>query len=247
MAMVLFLEILHLSQPSNLSWFWSQNKEVFSARNLMFCHVNTQMVLLPYHFFLFRNLSSRKSGTSHQSLNSFLELLPEALHQLWQKTFSFLCSKVNRSGNLKSLSIKDSAQIRVVREHLPNINLTYTREPQHWRFCSLTRVRKFFQINSVQRSLRLANVSLKSGRTCIDTYHGILDCSDFHLQPFSRFPSLLDLARTFLSLKHMFSCTNVRNKLLSISKISADVFSLCFKMSLHSQFLNFLIEEVKIG
>ena len=51
---------------------------------------------------------------------------------------------------------------------------------------------------------------LKYGRTCIDNSHGALDCNDFHLQPFSRFPSLLDLARISLPVKHTFSCTKVR-------------------------------------
>ena len=32
--------------------FWSQNKGVSSAKNLMFCHVHAQMVLSRYHFFL---------------------------------------------------------------------------------------------------------------------------------------------------------------------------------------------------
>ena len=125
-----------------------------------------------------------------------------------------------------------SAQTRVVREHLPNFNLTFTRELPHRRSCSLTRLRKFFQIHSVQLSPQLAFVCLKYGRTCIDNCHGAFDCNDFHLQPFSRFTSLLDLAQIFLPVKHMFSCTQVRrNKLHSFSKISADVFSLLyFKM-----------------
>ena len=55
-----------------------------------------------------------------------------------------LGSQVNRSNNLNSLSIKGSAQMRVVREHLPNIILTLTRESQHRRSCSLTRVWMFF-------------------------------------------------------------------------------------------------------
>ena len=85
--------------------------------------------------------------------------------------------------------------------------------------------------------------------TCTDNSHGALDCNGFHRQPFSRFPSLLDLARIFLPVKHMFSCTKVRrNKLHPFNKISADVFSLrYFKRSLHSQFLNFLIGEVVRG
>ena len=139
--------------------------------------------------------------------------------------------------------------MRVVREHFPDIYLTFTREPQHRRSFSLTRIRKFFQIHSVQRSPQLAHVCLKYGRTCVDNSHGALDCNDFHLQPFSRFSSLLDLARIFLPVKHMFSCTKVRrNKLRPFSKILADVFSLLsFKMSFHSQFLDFLVEEVLLG
>ena len=54
------------------------------------------------------------------------------------------------------------------------------------------------------RSPQLAYVCLKYGRTCIDHCHGALDCNDFHLQQFSRFPSLLDLALIFLPVKHIF-------------------------------------------
>ena len=52
-----------------------------------------------------------------------------------------------------------------------------------------------------------------------------------------------------MPVKHVFSCTKVRwNKLHSFSNTSADVFSLLyFKVRLHSQFLNFLIEEVLLG
>ena len=51
-----------------------------------------------------------------------------------------------------------------------------------------------------------------------------------------------------MPVKHMFSCTKVwRNKLHSFSKISADVFSLLYFKSLHSQSLNCLIEEVLLG
>ena len=49
----------------------------------MFCHVKTQIVLLPYHFFLFEffRLDSRRH---HNNLGILvLELLPEALYQLW--------------------------------------------------------------------------------------------------------------------------------------------------------------------
>ena len=37
------------------------------------------------------------------------------------------------------------------------------------------------------------------------------DCNDFHLQPFSRCSSLLDLTWIFLTVKHLFSCTDVTN------------------------------------
>ena len=146
----------------------------------MFCQVNTQIVLLPCHFFsfFFLSLSSRNSG-NHNILGFFLELLPEALYQLWRETLSLLRSQVNWSCNLKSLPVKDSAQIRVVREHFPDINLTFTRATAQ----ALTRVRKFFQIHSVQRSPQLAYVCLKYGRTCIDNCHGALDCKDFHHFP----------------------------------------------------------------
>ena len=118
--------------------------------------------------------------------------------------------------------------------------MTFTREPQHRRSCSLTRTRKFFQIHSVQRAPQLAYSCLKYGRSGIDNCHGAHDCNDYHLQPSARFPSLLDFARIFLPVKHIFSCTKVRrNKLHPFSKISPDVFSLLFfKISPRSQFLD---------
>ena len=48
---------------------------------------------------------------------------------------------------LKVNTIKDCTQVRVVRKQLPNIYLTFTRNPQHKCSCPLTRVRKFFQRN----------------------------------------------------------------------------------------------------
>ena len=99
----------------------SQNKEVYSAKNLRFCHVRTQMVLLPCHFFLLEafRLESREIPTI---LVFFFSC---ALTR--RITFSLLCSQVNWSGNLKSLPIKDSAHVRVFRKYLQNINLTFTR------------------------------------------------------------------------------------------------------------------------
>ena len=106
----------------------------------MFGDVNSQMVLLPYHFFFFEVFRSNSRGHHSDLWILFLELLPEALYQLWRESFNLLCFQVNWSGNLKSLSTKDSAQIRVVRDHLPNIHLTFNREPQHRCSSSLTRV-----------------------------------------------------------------------------------------------------------
>ena len=176
----------------------------------MLCHVNTRRTISSF----LKSFVSKVGDITTILVFFFLELLPEALYQLWRETFSLLWSEVNWSCNLKSLPIKDSAQMRVVREHLPNINLTFTREPQHRCSCLLTRIRKFFPVHRVQRSPQLAYVCLKYG-----------------------------------PVKHMFSCTKVRrNKLLSFSKISADVFSLLyFKMSLHSHLLNFFIEKILLG
>ena len=165
--------------------------KMLPAKNLMFCHVNTKVVLLSHHFFASAALVSRKVGVITTIMGFFF--LNFCHKTCSEKTFSLLCSQVNWSGKLKSWPIKDTAQIRVVREHLPNINLTSTRKPRHMRSCSLTRVQNFFQIRSVQRSPQLAYVCLKYGRTCIDNSQGGLDCNDFHLQPFARFPSLLNL------------------------------------------------------
>ena len=72
------------------------------------------MVLLPYHFFLLEAFRLASRGHHNNLGILFLELLPEALHQLRRETFSLLCSQDNRNGNLKSLLVKDSGQIRAV-------------------------------------------------------------------------------------------------------------------------------------
>ena len=53
------------------------------------------MVLLPYHFFLFEVFRLECRGHHNNFGIIFLELLPEALYQLWRETFSRLCYQVN--------------------------------------------------------------------------------------------------------------------------------------------------------
>ena len=43
--------IVPFFQKPNLSWFWSQNKEMFTTKNLIFCYGQAQTALLPYDFF----------------------------------------------------------------------------------------------------------------------------------------------------------------------------------------------------
>ena len=62
LAVVLFLEVLYLFQPPNLSWFSSQKKEVFSTKDLALCHGQAQIVLLPKHFSLPMALRSNSRG-----------------------------------------------------------------------------------------------------------------------------------------------------------------------------------------
>ena len=151
----------------------------------MIRHGHTQMALLPYHFFLFEIFRLESRGHHNDLGILFLELVPEALYQLWRETFSLLCSKVYWSCHLKSLPIKDGAQIRVVREHLPNIYSTFTRKPQHMCSCLLTRIWRFFQIHSVFWPRQLAYACLKYGRTSIDNCHGALTAM---ISTFNHFP-----------------------------------------------------------
>ena len=72
------------------------------------------MVLLPYHFFLFEAFRRNSRGRPNNLGILFLELVPEALQQLWRETPSLLCSKVFCSCHLKFLPIKDGALIRIV-------------------------------------------------------------------------------------------------------------------------------------
>ena len=94
-------------------------------------------------------------------------------------------------------------------------------------------------------SFNLLKICLKDGRASINNCHRALDRNNFNPQPFARCPSLLDFARIFLPIKHIFSCSKIwRTKLHLFSKISTDIFSLLnFKMSPHGQFLNFFIEQ----
>ena len=59
----------------------------------MLCHGQTQMVLLPYHFFRLEALRSNIRNIT-TILGFFLEFEPKLLQQLWRETLSFLCFKV---------------------------------------------------------------------------------------------------------------------------------------------------------
>ena len=127
--------------------------------------------------------------------------------------------------------------------------LTFKTEPQHRCSCPLTRVRKFFQIHSAQRFFLIAYDCMNNGRTGTDNRHGAFDSNASHLQPFTRFASLLNFARIFMPVTHTFFHSKVgKNKLHPFSKISASVLSLVdFKMSLHSQLLNLFIKDILVG
>ena len=145
LALVLFLEILYLRQPPNFSSFWSRNKEVFSAKDLVLCHGQAQMAVLSNNFLLLVALRCNSRG-HHSDLGIlFLELVPKALQSLWCKIISFLCSQVYWCCNLD-------------QEWRSNKNCltTFPRHPLvlHKRAieqcsCSLTRIWKFFQIHSI--------------------------------------------------------------------------------------------------
>ena len=110
---------------------------------------------------------------------------------------NLLVSKVCWGCNLKSLSITYSA---------PNMNcqttvhicLTFARKPQYRCPCALTRIRRFFQIHSVQKSSDFAHIYLKNGRANTDNCCGTFDSNNLHLQPFSRFSPLLNFTRVVL-------------------------------------------------
>ena len=128
----------------------------------------------------------------------------------------------------KALSIKYSAQKRSVREQFPNICLTLARRPQYRCSCALTRIRRLFQIRSVQRSSDFCS-HLPANWT--HQYFSL------HLQPFPRFSPLLNFTRVFLPVKTLsLSHSKIgRNKLYSFCKISANIFSLLyFKICLQS-------------
>ena len=71
-AMVLFSgDIAPFSTPKSFLALVPKNEEVFSAKNLMFCHFNTQMVLFRYHFFLFEVFRVENRGHHNNPWDSF--------------------------------------------------------------------------------------------------------------------------------------------------------------------------------
>ena len=126
------------------------------------------------------------------TIKSFLTLVPIS-GSVNQKFCNSCGEKLSAFFVLRSVgaATRSPCQMALKYELSENISQTSilinTREPQHRCFCSLTRVRKFFQIQSVQRPPKLAYIGLKNGRTGTDNCHGALDGNDFHLQPFTRF------------------------------------------------------------
>ena len=136
--------ILHLFLPPFFPHCGPKNKEVSFRKefDVLPRPYTSGTVAIPL---LFEALRLNSRGHQNNFWDFFLSFCQKPCNSCGEK-LCLLCSDVNWSGNFKSLPIKDSAQIRVVQEHLPNINLTFTREPQDRRSWSLTRVRKFFQI-----------------------------------------------------------------------------------------------------
>ena len=73
--------MFYFLQPPNSSCFWSPNKEVFSAKDVVFCHCQAQMVLLPDNFLLLVALRSN-SREHHNDLENFFLLVPKNLQYL---------------------------------------------------------------------------------------------------------------------------------------------------------------------
>ena len=71
--MVLFLKVVHLLQPLNVSDSGT-NKRKITAKDLILCHRQALTVLLPYDFFLLGVFDSNNRG-HHKNLGIlFLEL-----------------------------------------------------------------------------------------------------------------------------------------------------------------------------
>ena len=97
----------------------SEKKKCLPPRIWYSATTKPQTVLLPYDFFLLKVLNSNSRGHHHHLGILFLELRPEALQELWWEVLSFLGSNVSWGCNQESLSINDSAQIRIVMKTAP--------------------------------------------------------------------------------------------------------------------------------
>ena len=141
-----------------------------------------------------------------------------------EKLSSLLCSQIYWDCNDESLSIKYGTQLNSSQTSVwPSQESHYKGAPARSHESGSS---SGSTVSNGLRSL-LALSFLKNGGTSIDNNHGALHSNHLHLQPFSRFSSLLNFAGIFLPVEHLFSNSEIqRNKFHSSSKISSDVFSL---------------------
>ena len=132
--MTLFLEmILHLFQPPDLSG--PKIRMCFSVKNLMFCHVNTHKWYCSLTISSFSGSFVSKVGRHQTNLGIlFLELFPEVLYQLRRETAFFVLGSTGAATRKKSLPVKDSAQICVVREYLHGVYVVLLEFSAHCAF-----------------------------------------------------------------------------------------------------------------
>ena len=71
---------------------------------------------------------------------------------------------------------------------------------------------------------------------------GGLDSNDFHLEPFARFPPLLDFAWIFMPVKHFLLLEGQEQTSPVQQDLGGCLLVVGFKMSPHGQLLNLLIE-----
>ena len=226
-------------QTPNLSWFWSQCEQMFTAKDLIFCYGQAQTELLPYDYFFLEFLVVTV-GYITTILGFFsLSFDQKPCNSCGEKLSVFFGSKVNWGCNQKSLPIKDSTQKRTAPKYLFDLQKKATAQV----LLSVQANPEVLQKSTVSTSL----LSLLTFTWQMDAPVLITTMEPstiFQISVLAEF--CLDLLAI---IKHTFSHSKIgRNKLHPFSKISTSVFSLLdFEMRLHSQLLNFFIKKVLFG
>ena len=188
---------------------------MLTSKDLTLCHGRAQTILLLFFFFCLQFWVVAVGDVTAILGFYFLSFDQKTCSSCGEKFTVFLVLRSTWAATRNSLSIKDSAQIRIVRKQLPKHLFDLHKKATAQVLLSS---HANLEVPSDPQCPKVHLVCLglpKNGRTSTDNHYVAFDSNNLQLQPFSRKLYLLNFARILLPVKRTLSHLKIERKKLS--------------------------------